>query len=106
MKEYNLETTEQFDKDFEKLDYSVKVQIENEIEQLKLNPFVGKPLGYRFFREKKVGKFRFYFLIYEEKVVVFVVALSDKKDQQQVINVIKHLIPHYKEEIERRSKQK
>jgi len=105
MNEYKIETTEQFDKDFAKLDYSIKVQVENEIEQLKINPYVGKPLGYKFFREKKVGKFRFYFLIYEEKIVVFVVALSEKKDQQEVINLIKHLIPHYKKEIEKRAKQ-
>ena len=44
MNEYKIETTEQFDKDFAKLDYSIKVQVENEIEQLKTNPFVGKPL--------------------------------------------------------------
>ena len=106
MNEYKIETTTQYDKDFERLDYSVRIQIEQEIEQLKINPFVGKPLGYKFFREKKVGKFRFYFLIYEEYVVVFVIALSDKKNQQETINIIKQLIPHYKEEIKNRIKQK
>ncbi len=33
------------------------------------------------------------------------VAISEKKDQQEVINLIKHLIPHYREEIEKRTKQ-
>ncbi|MBI3334253.1 hypothetical protein HYZ97_02100 [Candidatus Pacearchaeota archaeon] len=37
-------------------------RIEKEISQLEDNPFVGKPLGYKFFREKRVDKFRIYFL--------------------------------------------
>ncbi len=96
---YKIYTTEQFDKDFEKLDNSLQEQIDKEIEQLKSNPYVGKPLGYKFFREKKVKNHRIYYLIYEEYVVVFVIALSDKKNQQEVINKIKHLIPLYKDEI-------
>ncbi|MEK6937318.1 MAG: type II toxin-antitoxin system RelE/ParE family toxin [Nanoarchaeota archaeon] len=102
-KKYEVYTTEEFDKDFEKLDKSLKEQIDNEIEQLKTNPYVGKPLGYKFFREKRVkGGHRFYFLIYDEYVVVFVVAISDKKDQQNVIDTIKTLIPFYREEIKKK----
>ena len=101
-RKYTIYTTEQFDRDFAKLDKSIGSQIANEIDQLENNPFVGKPLGYKFFREKKVKKYRFYYLIYEEQVVVFIVALSDKNDQQQVIDNIKELIPLYKEEISRR----
>ena len=55
MKIYEIYTTAQFDIDFINLDNSLKIQIENEIEQLKTNPYVGKPLGYKFFREKKVA---------------------------------------------------
>ncbi|MDO8460556.1 MAG: type II toxin-antitoxin system RelE/ParE family toxin [Nanoarchaeota archaeon] len=101
-KEYNIYVTEEFERDFKKLDNSIKIQIDKEISQLKVNPFVGKPLGYEFFREKKVKNHRFYYLIYEEHVIVFVVALSDKKNQQQVIDNIKSLIPFYKEEIKKK----
>lgn len=101
MGKYNIYTTEEFDKDFEKLDKTIKEQIEKEIEQLEINPYVGKPLGYKFFREKKVKNYRFYYLIYDEYIVVFVIALSDKKDQQKTIDTIKHLIPHYREEIKK-----
>lgn len=76
--------------------------MDKELEQLKINLYVGRPLGYKFFREKRVEKYRFYYLIYEELVVVFVIAISDKKDQQSTINKIKSLIPYYREEIKRR----
>lgn len=99
---YKIYTTEEFEKDFKKLDNSLQQQIEKEIEQLELNPYVGKPLGYRFFREKKLKNYRFYYLIYDEYIVVFLIAISNKTDQQKVINAIKHLIPFYKEEIKKR----
>ena len=99
MKEYGVYTSEEFDEDFNKLDKSLQDQISNEIDQLKINPYIGKPLGYKFFREKKVKNYRFYYLIYDEYVVVFVIAVSDKKNQQEVIDAIKHLLPYYKEKI-------
>ena len=102
MKEYGVYTSEEFDEDFNKLDKSLQDQISNEIDQLKINPYIGKPLGYKFFREKKVKNYRFYYLIYDEYVVVFVIAVSDKKNQQEVIDAIKHLLPYYKEQIKKK----
>ena len=99
---FKIFTTEEFDRDFEKLDKSLQIQITKEIDQLKINAFAGKPLGYKFFREKRVKNYRIYFLIYEDYVVVFVIAISDKKDQQMVINKIKHLIPYYREKIKKK----
>ena len=96
---FKIFTTEEFDRDFEKLDNSLKIQIEKEINQLINNPYVGKPLGYKFFREKKVKNYRIYYLIYEDYVVVFVIAVSSKKDQQQAIDKIKYLMPYYREQI-------
>ncbi len=91
MPKYKILTTEQFDRDFEKLDKSLQMQVAKEIEKLAENPFSGKPLGYKFFREKKIGNYRFYYLIYENEIVVFVIAISTKKDQQTAINTIKKL---------------
>ena len=99
---YRILTTKEFDKDFEKLDKSLQIQIEKAITQLETNPFTGKPLGYNFFREKKVKNYRIYYLIYEENVIVFVVAISSKKDQQEAIDKIRNLIPFYREEIKRK----
>ena len=99
---FRIFTTEEFDKDFEKLDASIQRMIDNEIKQLEASPYVGKPLGYKFFREKKVKNYRFYYLIYDEYVVVFVVALSTKKEQQKAIDKIRLLMPYYKEEIKKK----
>ena len=101
---FKIFTTKEFDDDFEKLDSSIQVRINKQIEQLRTNPYVGKPLGYRFFREKKTENYRFYYLIYEEYVVVFIIAISSKKDQQSTINKIKKLIPYYKDEIGKKFK--
>ncbi len=102
IKKYTIFTSEQFDSDFKEIDNSIKIQIEDEIEQLENNPYIGKPLGYKFFREKKVQSFRIYYLIYDDYVVVYLIALSDKKNQQKVINHIKGLLPFYKEEIKKK----
>ena len=99
---FRIFTTEEFNKKFSKLDKNIQRQIDNEIEQLETNPNSGKPLGYKFFREKKVRNYRFYYLIYEEYIVVFIITMSEKKDQQEAIDKIKGLIPFYRDEIERK----
>lgn len=99
---FKILTTKEFDKELNKLDKSLKIQVEKEIEQLKNKPFVGKPLGYKFFREKKVKGYRIYYLIYENFIVVYLITISNKPNQQKMINKIKFLIPYYKEEIEKR----
>jgi len=96
---FRIFTTSEFDKLFKKLDSEIQKQINKEISQLEKDPYVGKPLGYNFFREKKIRNYRIYYLIYNEILVVFIVTLSGKKDQQKVIDTIKKLIPVYKEEI-------
>ena len=101
---FEVLTSQEFDKDYGKLDKSIRVRVDKALEQLEANPFTGKPLGYTFFREKKIGKFRVYYLIYEDRLVVFVIAMSEKKDQQPTINSINKLIPFYREEIEKRFK--
>ena len=97
---YKAFTTEEFDNLFDKLDSEIKKQISSEIDQLEDNPFVGKPLGYKFFREKKIKGYRIYYLIYETHLVVFIITISKKKDQQKAIDKIKMLMPYYKELIE------
>ena len=99
---YHIYTTEEYDRGFRKLDHSIQVQIDNELEQLQTNPYVGKPLGYPFFREKKIQSYRVYYLIYDEYVVVFVITISDKKDQQKSIDKIRSLLPFYRDEIKRK----
>tara|TARA_Y100000310_G_C20566580_1_gene755789 strand:- start:792 stop:1103 length:312 start_codon:yes stop_codon:yes gene_type:complete len=99
---YRIFTTDEFNKRFRKLDIQLQRQIEKEIDQLEINPFSGKPLGYSFFREKKIQNYRVYYLVYEEYVVVFVITISTKRDQQSAIDKIRTLIPYYREEIKKK----
>lgn len=93
--------TELFERKFNKLDKSIQQQIEKIRDQLKENPFVGKPLQVEFLREKKVGKFRLYYLIYKEYVIVYMIAISEKKDQQRAINTIQLFLDRYQQDIEK-----
>lgn len=69
------------------------------------NPFIGKGLSYRFFREKKFEGRRVYYLVYEDLKIVLLVATSGKKDQQVTIDHITSQLDGYKKEAERISKQ-
>lgn len=90
---FRVFTTEEFDKDFEKLDESEKKQVRAIMSQLKeQGDSVGKPLGRSYFREKKFGGKRLYFLVYKEFMVVLAVGMSNKKTQQDEIdNIISHI---------------
>ena len=99
---YKIFTTDEFDKRYKRLDQQLQREIAKEIDQLEENPYSGKPLGYKFFREKKVMNYRVYYLVYDEYVVVFVITISTKRDQQDAIDKIKALIPHYQEEIRKK----
>lgn len=67
-------------------------------EKLKMNPYIGKQLKVPFFKEFKtnIGKIA-YFLIYEELKLVFFVAYSNKKNQQQTIDSIYNKLDKFKE---------
>ncbi len=95
---YKVFRTRKFDKEVDKkVSGEEQKEIENiERKQLTINPYVGDPLGYHFFREKKIGGRRIYYLIYEELKAVLMVAVSDKKTQQETIDEIKlHLQDYY-----------
>ncbi|MBI2233024.1 MAG: hypothetical protein HYU56_03830 [Candidatus Aenigmarchaeota archaeon] len=78
---------------------SFKERVNKIEDQLVKNPNVGSPLGISWLREKRYGKYRIYYIIYEDLKSVFMVAISEKKDQQKVINTVKILLEYFKEEI-------
>jgi len=49
-----------------------------------------------FFREKKFGDKRLYYLIYPDLKIILVVAISDKKTQQDTIDEILSDLTEYK----------
>ena len=70
---YRVFRSEWYSKKLKKLDKSDIKRVEKFEQQLKQQPFNGKPLGYKFFREKKFDGKRLLFLVYEEHSVVFLV---------------------------------
>jgi len=65
--------------------------------QLKSNLEVGKPLGFIWFREKKLGNKRLYYLLnFETKCVLFI-SFGNKKEQQKIIdNTLKNRKKYFK----------
>ncbi len=80
--------TEAFSKLFESLEKLEKEWIKKVIRQLKENPSVGKPLGFKWFREKRFGGKRLYYLVYKKSGCVLLVAFGAKKEQQKIITHI------------------
>jgi len=94
-------STKEFDTWEKVLSKHYQKEINDIIKQLKKSSTVGKPLGYPYFREKKFGKYRIYFLVYEELNAVLLVTISDKKAQQDTIDSIKEQLDYYKEIIKK-----
>ena len=89
------------DKKFRKLSRFEQERISKFEQELKINPYSGKPLGYEFFREKKFNGKRLLFLVYDKYEVIFLITLVDNKAQQHEIDLIKANLDVYTETIER-----
>lgn len=86
---YRVKMTERFEKQFLKIiPLTLQKRAWGRIRKLCENPYIGKPLGYPFIRELKIEKFRIYFMIYEDEVTILLVDVSDKKEQQKIIDII------------------
>jgi len=97
---YKIYHSQRFDRELSKFDFSFREQINKIEEQLFENPYVRDSLGTKWLREKRIGVFRIYYLIYEDLKSVFMVAVSGKKDQQKVIHTIRLILSLLREEIE------
>lgn len=95
-------STEEFDKIEGELSVFYQERIESFIGQLKRTPKIGRPLGYYYFREKKMDHLRVYFLVYEDLNAVLLVAISNKKTQEQTIIFIKEHLKDYLEIIRKK----
>ena len=97
--------SERFDRELSKFDSYFQNQVDKIEDSLSKNPYLGNPLSVIWFREKRIGKYRIYFLIYEDLNSVFMVAISEKKDQQKVINTIRLMLDVFREQIEKSSRK-
>ncbi len=98
---YRAFRSDGYDKKFQKLDNSEQERISKFEQSLKKEPYSGKPLGYKFFREKKFNGKRVIFLVYEDKKCVFLITITTKKTQQYEIDMIKENFKNYKNQIDR-----
>ena len=103
--DYKVVATETYQKEIENWSKIDKEAAEKIPSKLKLNPLIGKPLGYKFLREKKIKEKRLYYLVYEDLKLVLLVATSGKKDQQATIEHIKEYLDEFKEVANEISKQ-
>ncbi|PJC44594.1 hypothetical protein CO038_03310 [Candidatus Pacearchaeota archaeon CG_4_9_14_0_2_um_filter_39_13] len=99
MKKYKIYHSARFDGELAKFDLDFQRRVDKIEGQLVDNPYTGDPLNVKWFREKRIGKYRVYYLIYEDFSAVFMVGISEKKDQQRVINTIRLMFDFFKKEI-------
>ena len=92
---YSVYTTETFDKEIAKLKIDKK-RLQKIFLQLRENPYVGDQLQYKNLREKRINEKRIYYLVYDDLKSVLLVAVSDKKNQQDTINHIIEFFDEYK----------
>ncbi len=89
-----------YKKKLDKLDHSDYKIVINFEQALKEQPYSGKPLGYRFFREKRFNGKRLIFLVYDQHKSIFLITITNKKLQKYEVNLIKANLDIYKEELE------
>ena len=80
--------TETFSKIFDSCDNREKQWINKVKDLLKNNLEIGKPLRFEWFREKKLGNKRLYYIINKNTNKVIMLSFGPKKDQQKIINHI------------------
>ncbi len=96
---YRVLRSENCEHKLKKLDNIYQQRVLKFEQELKTNPYLGKPLGFIFFREKKFNGNRLLYLIYEEHKIIFLITITNKKLQQSEINIIKKNLDKYKETI-------
>jgi len=96
---YQIYTTKRFDKEVEKLSEEENKRIDNIYQQLRKNPYVGDQLQIKVLREKKLKEKRMHYLVFEDLEVILMIAISNKKAQQRVINHIINNINVFRESV-------
>ena len=98
---YKVYRSQSFKRELSKFDKNFQNRVDKIEDELFENPYSGKPLGVRWFREKRYESNRIYYLIYEKLSSVIMVAISGKKDQQKVINTIRWMSDFFEEELKK-----
>ena len=102
---YKVFSTQTYDREIKKLPKQYQHMIGKIEKEIAINPYVGDGLTFEFLREKKIKEKRIYYLVYDDIVLVLLVATSGKKDQQETINHIKDNLKEFKRYAEELAKQ-
>lgn len=78
--------TETFTKLYDAAEKTEQIWIDKIKDQLEENLLTGKPLQFAWFREKKLGDKRLFYLINENSQKGVFIAFGDKKEQQKIID--------------------
>lgn len=105
MKKYKVFRSVSFQEEISKYDKNIQDRVDKIEDKLMFNPNYGNPLGVRWFRESRFENYRIYYLVYENLQAIYIVAISNKKDQQKIINTIRLFLEFFREEIERLVKE-
>ena len=97
---YQVYETETFSKLYEVMEKIEQEWVDKIKHQLTENPQVGKPLRFDWFREKKFGNKRMYYLIYKDVSKILLVSFGTKRDQQKIIDHIIENKERYRKIIE------
>ena len=97
---YAVYITAEFARIFEKFTDSDKEIMNKIFLQLKENPYVGDPIRYRLFREKRIREKRLYYLVYDDLSAVLIIAFGGKKEQQETINKTLEHLPEFRKYVE------
>ena len=81
MKGYKVYRSRSFQEEVSKYDRSFQERIDKIEDKLMFNSAYGTPLGTKWFRESRFENYRIYYLIYEDLQAIYMVAISDNKEQ-------------------------
>ena len=101
MTNFKVYHSARFNRELSKLGVDFQRRVDKIEDEISENPYTGKPLNVKWFREKRYGSHRIYYLVYEDLKSVIFVGISDKDNQQQVINTNRLLFSYFREEIEK-----
>ena len=93
---YAVYETSSFQEEVKNLSASDQEIIHNICLKLGGNPYVGDPIRYKFFREKRINEKRIYYLVYDDLKIVLLVAIGGKKAQQETIDKIVTYFEEYR----------
>lgn len=106
MPKFRIFKTATYDEDYEDLDNSERIRVDDIVDDLfDAGDVTGKPLGFPFFREKKFDGKRLLYLVYLNLSVILLVTITYKKAQEATINEILLHLDEYKSYVMQKLKE-